>query len=278
VSELFGYENGAFTGAIKGGRRGRLESANGGTVFLDDVDCLPKSAQTSLLRFIETGEIQKMGTSEVHKANARIICASNCDLKALVERGEFRLDLYYRLGIIRIVIPPLRERKDDIHLFAHHFLKQEECMGNFAGKITISEEAVAKLRDYPWEGNLRELQSALLRAAMVCKDRHIQARDLHLSETISIGATPLPPTLLLSPQMTQALERSGFDEREITELIRFLAEHCSGAFSNHHWVERFGVSTTTARNKLKSLEAIGLIRREGTKKGSKYYMIIKDEI
>jgi len=175
-SELFGHEKGAFTGAISA-RRGRFELADGGTLFLDEIGDLPFDIQPKLLRAIQEGTFERLGSEKTIHANVRIICATNVDLEAKVKEGKFREDLFYRLNVFPITLPPLRDRKDDIYLLANYFL--EKLSQKFADKkLSITTEAIKVLRDNPWLGNVRELQNTLERAAILSKDGNIKPSHL----------------------------------------------------------------------------------------------------
>lgn len=159
-SELFGYEEGAFTGARKGGNTGKFELADQGTVFLDEIGDMPLDLQASLLRVIEEKSVTRLGGSKLVPVNIRIIAASNKDLEDEVKRGRFRRDLFFRLGVIRITIPPLRERPEDIILLAHHLCtKTGERFGK--SNITLTPEVIEAFKNYEWPGNVREMQNVL---------------------------------------------------------------------------------------------------------------------
>jgi len=175
-TELFGHVKGAFTGAIRD-KKGRFELADTGTVFLDEVAELSKEMQVKLLRFLETGKFEKVGGEKTVSVNVRIISATNSDLKEGVQNKTFREDLYYRLNVIPINLPPLRERKNDIPLLVAHFLKQIEQDGNGA-PINISKEALSLIIDYSWPGNVRQLQNVLQYGVVKCRDNLIHSRDL----------------------------------------------------------------------------------------------------
>ena len=175
-SELFGHVKGAFSGAIRE-KRGRFELADRGTVFLDEVAELSKSMQVKLLRFLQEGTFEKVGGEESISVNVRIISATNKDLKHEVNKGKFRDDLYYRLSVIPIHIPPLRKRKNDIPLLIDHFLNEAvERYGN--RPMRISKSALAMMIDYPWPGNVRELQNAIQYAIVKSNGRQISPDDL----------------------------------------------------------------------------------------------------
>ncbi len=175
-SELFGHAKGAFTGAVKD-RIGRFEEANGGTIFLDEVGDLTSRVQVKLLRVIQEKEVQRVGENITRKVNIRILAATHKDLHKEVRERRFREDLYYRLHVVPVQLPPLRMRKDDIAPLARHFIK------NWAGanKKTIdqiSNQALAKLMDYDWPGNVRELENAIEHASVKCSGKLIEEKDL----------------------------------------------------------------------------------------------------
>lgn len=174
-SELFGYKAGAFTGAVKD-KRGLLEEANHGTVFLDEIGEMALELQSKLLRVFETGEFVKVGDTKTTRVDVRIISATNRNLKEEIANGRFREDLYFRLSVFRIELPPLRQRRDDIPLLAHHFINR------YAGQIgrpapSISSEADKLFLSYPWPGNVREMMNAVEHALIVC-DGEITRHDL----------------------------------------------------------------------------------------------------
>src|SRR5712671_1490528 len=175
-SELFGHEKGAFTDA-RARRRGRFEEADGGTLFLDEVGEMSLAAQVRLLRVLQDGEFTRVGGSEVLKADVRIIAASNVDLERATEVGSFRRDLYYRLSVFPIVLPPLRERPEDIHPLVIHFLEHyKQKTSRFISGI--SKDALQALITYEWAGNVRELENAIERAVIIASGRQIELEDL----------------------------------------------------------------------------------------------------
>jgi len=179
-AELFGAEVGAYTGASRA-REGKFESADGGTLFLDEIGNLSANGQMKLLRVLETGRFERLGSNRERQVKVRVISATNADLPAMIRAGTFREDLYYRLNTIEIRVPPLAERVDDILPLAQHFLP--------AGK-RLTAEARAALRRHPWPGNVRELKNALQRAALLATGDDITAADLGLPTT---PAAPTPP-------------------------------------------------------------------------------------
>lgn len=180
-AELFGAEPGAYTGA-QGLRQGRFEAANGGTLFLDEIATLSERGQAALLRVLQTGEYSRLGSSEVRRTDVRLVTATNADLREAIAAGRFRQDLYYRLAVIELEVPPLAERPDDIELLAEHFLAE-------AGVDPAMLEGTARraLRDHAWPGNVRELQSAVQRAVLVREGERIGAADLGLTERPRVG-------------------------------------------------------------------------------------------
>ncbi|MDE2279284.1 MAG: sigma-54-dependent Fis family transcriptional regulator [Xanthomonadaceae bacterium] len=179
-AELFGAEAGAYTGANKA-REGRFELADGGTLFLDEIGNLPLPGQMKLLRVLETGEFERLGSGRTRKAKVRVLSATNADLKAMIRAGTFREDLYYRLNVIEVNLPPLSERTDDVLPLAEHFL---------AGRATLGDAAREALLAYPWPGNVRELKNAIERAALLA------------------GGKPITPELLNLPQVTTLVARN----------------------------------------------------------------------
>ncbi|MBS0664790.1 MAG: sigma-54-dependent Fis family transcriptional regulator [Verrucomicrobia bacterium] len=178
-SELFGHVRGAFTDA-KSDRAGRFELADGGTLFMDEIGNIPMSQQAKLLRTIETGEFERVGSSRVCRASVRLISATNSDLPAEVAAGRFRQDLLFRLNTIHLHLPPLRERREDIELLAQHFLKQH--VERYRKAITgFDDAAVQAMKDYAWPGNVRELDHAVERAALMAQGKVIRAPDLGLN-------------------------------------------------------------------------------------------------
>jgi transcriptional regulator with GAF, ATPase, and Fis domain len=161
-AELFGHTRGAFTGAVQS-RLGRIHVAQGGTLFLDEVGELPLSMQAKLLRFLQSGEVQRLGSSDVYRVDVRVVCATNVQLLELTRARQFRLDLYYRLAIFPVVIPPLRERWEDVRPLAEHFLEKLSEEGAMPRKY-LSAEALGYLEKAEWPGNVRELQHAIERA------------------------------------------------------------------------------------------------------------------
>ena len=175
-SELFGYERGAFTGATQL-KRGKIEIANGGTVFLDEVGDISEELQAKLLRFLQEREFERVGGTQLIRVDVRIIAATNRNLEAAVKEGRFREDLYYRINVVPIVLPPLRERKEDVSALAQFFMQRfsMESKKNFT---EISQEALEALNVYDWPGNVRELANVIERAVVLGQPSTIQVEDL----------------------------------------------------------------------------------------------------
>ncbi|MCL1824935.1 MAG: PEP-CTERM-box response regulator transcription factor [Betaproteobacteria bacterium] len=177
-SELFGYEKGAFTGASRQ-TLGKIETAHKGTLFLDEIGDLPMSLQAKLLRFLQERVIERLGGRQEIPVDVRVICATHRDLKAQIQAGLFREDLYYRLAEIVVSIPPLRDRDGDAVLLAHHFVRQF-AQENGRGSIQLGEDAIAAIEIYSWPGNVRELENCLKRAVIMADGSRITAQDLGL--------------------------------------------------------------------------------------------------
>ncbi|MHB1272954.1 MAG: sigma-54 dependent transcriptional regulator [Rhodanobacter sp.] len=188
-SELFGHERGAFTGATSR-RIGHIESAAGGTVFLDEIGDLPLDAQTSLLRFMQEGTIERVGGSRLIHADVRVLAATHVDLEKAVRAGHFREDLYYRLNVLRLSMPPLRERDGDIELLAQHFLDEfREQHGSRARGFNTA--AIQAMRQFSWPGNVRELINRVQRAAVVAETSQIDVADIDMKPAVvAVGARP----------------------------------------------------------------------------------------
>ncbi len=175
-SELFGHVKGAFTGAIRD-RLGRFRQAEGGTLFLDEIGCLPLAGQAKLLRVLQEHEFESVGASTTTKVDVRVLVATNTNLKQAVEEGRFREDLYYRLNVFALALPPLRERKEDIPLLVQHFLSRFRREMNKPAQ-TLTPEAMAFLMAHDWPGNVRELENALEHAVIVEKSAVLQPESL----------------------------------------------------------------------------------------------------
>jgi DNA-binding NtrC family response regulator len=181
-SELFGHEKGAFTGAMYN-RKGRFEMADNGTIFLDEIATISSKMQIDLLRVLETKSFVRVGGNKEISSDFRVICATNKDLKGMVEKGAFREDLFYRLNVVNIFIPPLRERKEDIHLLVDYFIKKY-CTSMNKQPVTIDPGALKRLEEFNFPGNVRELENMIERAIVVGNGRKITIKDLPLEKTV----------------------------------------------------------------------------------------------
>jgi DNA-binding NtrC family response regulator len=185
-SELFGHEKGAFTGAMFN-RKGRFEMADGGTIFLDEIATISPKMQIELLRVLETKTFVRVGGNKEITSDFRVICATNKDLKKMVEAGTFREDLYYRLNVVNLRIPPLRERVEDIPLLVDHFIRTF-CTSMSRNIISIEPAALKRLESYSFPGNVRELENMIERAIVIGNDREIRLRDLPFEKEITLSS------------------------------------------------------------------------------------------
>ena len=211
-SELFGYRRGAFTGAVSD-QRGKVEAASGGTLFLDEVGDLEPAIQVKLLRLLQEKEIEKLGEGKPTKVDARILAATNRDLESLVRTGDFREDLYYRLAVIPIELPPLRERSTDVALLADHFL--DKYARKFGKKLKLDRSVFRILERYPWPGNIRELENLMERLAALHPAGTVSPEDL--PESFRSGASTVGEVLLQIP--AEGLDLQKLEEGLIKEAL-----------------------------------------------------------
>ena len=224
-SELFGYEKGAFTGATQS-HQGKFEQANGGTVFLDEIGDVPPAVQVKLLRVLQEREFERLGGSKTIHVDVRIIAATNQDLRAALEQGTFREDLYYRLNVVPISLPPLRERKEDIPYLLDHILAK--FAGGTGNRVQIiSQGAAEKLMAYHWPGNVRELENIIERSMVLARSETIEANDIRLDHATassqSEAAAFLPEGLTLEQYeqelIREALRRAGDNKSQAARLL-----------------------------------------------------------
>ena len=239
-SELFGHERGSFTGATDR-RLGKFELANGGTLFLDEIGEMPLDLQVKLLRVLQEREIERVGGRSTIKIDTRIIAATNRNLEKDVEEGRFRSDLYYRLNIFPITLPPLRERKEDIELLATHFIKKfSQKTGKEINSLGV--RVLQDLKDYPWPGNIRELEHFIERSVLLTSGTMI--KQIHL---------PLLKSQSLSKVMSEEIKLQTIDENEKAHIYQIL-KHCKGRVSGHGAAaEILGVPPSTLNSKIKRL-------------------------
>ena len=223
-SELFGHEKGAFTGA-SGQRKGRFEQANGGTLFLDEVGDVPMPMQVKLLRVLQERKIERLGSTESINLDVRVIAATNRPLEKMVKDGSFREDLYYRLNVIRVELPPLRDRMEDVPLLAQHFAQKYARIGQPAPQI--SPEAMAGLMAYTWPGNVRQLENAVERACVTARDGVIKPAnlppDLVKPETAGKSAMQVDLARPLPDQLAELT--ATFEERYLRRMLKRTRGH-----------------------------------------------------
>lgn len=232
-TELFGHVKGAFSGAIRD-KKGRFELADGGTVFLDEVAELSNTLQVKLLRFLQEGRFERVGGEHTLAVNVRVISATNRNLKKEVERNRFREDLFYRLNVIPLHLPPLRDRKNDIALLVEHFLR--DAADRYGRELlTLSNRALALMLDYRWPGNVRELQNAIQFAFVKCSGKVIEIEDLplELREAADVCGRRGPARKLDLEAVRKALARTGGNKAKAAKIMgvgratlyRFLNDH-----------------------------------------------------
>ena len=273
-SEFFGYERGAFTGASSGGKQGLLELATHGTLFLDEVGDLSPPLQAKILRALQEQRIRRVGGRQEIKIDIRIVSATNKELEQMMNDGTFREDLFYRLNVIPIWIPPLRSRKEDIPLLAEHFVN---TMARELGKpdLRLSQNAIARLLDHGWPGNVRELQNVIQRAAILASEE-IDATHLVIESVPSASAFREPDALLeLSRSLTDEPEQKRSESLfylpdklpvDLPELLEKIEAHYIAQASKVYYSSRqigsaLGISHTTAINKMRKFDT-----RKGSRK------------
>lgn len=242
-SEIFGFEKGAFTGATRT-QAGKLEMAGGGTLFLDEVGDMPLAMQVKLLRALQEREFTRLGTHQPVRLMARIVAATHIDLAKAVSEGRFREDLYYRLNVIPLHIPPLRERRSDIGPLVHHFLEQISRVIGRQPVVTIAPETLAAIETYDWPGNIRQLENLLERMVVLNRHGHLQYNDLPpemvhraLGGNGSGNASPFDLPALEKQTVLGALEKTGFNQSQAALLL--------------------GISRKQLRTKMKNMGLLG---------------------
>jgi transcriptional regulator with GAF, ATPase, and Fis domain len=240
ASELFGHEKGAFTGATQR-RLGRFESADGGTIFLDEVGELPVEMQIALLRVLQEREFQRVGGNETLRTDVRVVAATNRDLNATIAEGKFREDLFYRLNVFPVEVPPLRERREDIPLLVEYFVDRYATQAG--KKITgITKKSMELLQSYKWPGNIRELQNVIERSVIICE-----------SENLSVDESWLLRPLPVSDASTQPFfEKLATQEREMIEAA--LAESNGKVSGPSGAAAKLGIPQSTLDSKIKTLK------------------------
>jgi transcriptional regulator with PAS, ATPase and Fis domain len=237
-SELFGYEGGAFTGASKTGKAGLFEAAHEGTIFLDEVSEIPLTLQSRLLRVIQEREVRRIGATRVIPVNVRIICATNRDLLDMITQGRFREDLYYRLKVLSVQLPPLRSRDGDMALIMQHYLTYyARTFGK--GQIMLSPEAAHHIASYAWPGNIREIRNVSEQLAVLCENDMITAAEV--DAVLPMERINKKPFVL---QKSEYPTLSGLQKRQIVEVL-------SRTSSRKEAAELLGISKTTLWRKCK---------------------------
>ncbi len=259
-SELFGHEKGAFTGAV-GRRLGKFEEANGGTLLLDEVSEMHPMLQAKLLRAIQEREITRIGSNEAVKVDVRIIATSNRNLEESVGKGEFREDLYFRLNVVNIRLPALRERKADLPPLAQFFVDKFSEQNGLPPK-KLSSAAASKIQGHHWRGNIRELENTMHRAVLMSMQNEIEADAVNIAGSMASNAAPAPATAKapdpagVSPSTTPAVTNEGAVENLIgrtiadveRQMILNTLDHCLG--NRTHAANILGISIRTLRNKI----------------------------
>jgi DNA-binding NtrC family response regulator len=255
-SELFGHEKGAFTGAIKS-TKGRFELADGGTLLLDEISEIRPNLQAKLLRVLQEKEFEKVGNPRPVQVDVRVIATTNRDLHEEIKRGNFREDLYYRLNVVRIMLPPLRERRDDIPLLVKHFV---ERFANENGRTIsgVDESAMQRLISHDWPGNVRELENIIERAVVISRDPTIQVKHLFADADQNQSTSDNKP-LVLPRDMT------------LRELVRhMILKTLKEEGGNRTWAsKKLGISVRTLRNKLNEYRAEGFVIDDDPENGDR---------
>ena len=248
-AELFGREKGAYTGALAR-QMGRFELADGSTLFLDEVGELPLELQTKLLRVLQDGRFERVGSTRTIRVNVRLIAATNRDLRRAVAKGRFRDDLYYRLNVFPVIVPPLRERPEDIPLLAWEFVRGlSESMGKPIKHI--AEESMTALLTYPWPGNVRELRNLIERAMILA-----QGPTLH----VALGPEPMPATQKTRREIPLMAPASTLAARECDHIRQVLEQTGWRIRGSGGAAERLGIKPTTLESRMKRLG----LRRPGS--------------
>jgi transcriptional regulator with PAS, ATPase and Fis domain len=250
-SEFFGYEDGAFTGAKKGGKPGKFELADNGTLFLDEIGDMPHSLQVKLLRVLQEQEFERIGATKTTKVNVRIIVATNKDLSLLVKQGKFREDLYYRIHVIHLHIPPLRERLDDVPLLCNYFINKINIKTN-KNMIGVSQEVVKIFQQYHWPGNIRQLENVLERAFHFSQTKWIETE--HLPNEMNLLEGPASPPISRKTESNMTINRKQSISQTEKDIILQALMKCQG--NRTRAAEMLGISRTTLYQKMKKYQII----------------------
>jgi propionate catabolism operon transcriptional regulator len=243
-SELFGYVEGAFSGAVKGGKQGLFELAHKGTIFLDEVSEIPINLQAKLLRVLQEREIRKIGDHKVIPVDVRIICASNIDLEERVSEGKFRQDVLYRLNVLNLRVPPLKERNEDIELIARHFI-EKYCRKFSKFTPELTSEASRALRNYNWPGNIRELRNICERLVVFSEEEYITYNDVQEFLNINSKQGSMPEK---NNKEKLSKEADACSEEDIETMLKLMK---SMSLNKTEAAKILGISRTTLWRRLK---------------------------
>jgi two-component system NtrC family response regulator len=272
-SELFGHERGAFTGAVTQ-RKGRFELAHGGTLFLDEVGDMSPALQVKLLRVLQEMKFERVGGTTTLQVDARLVTASNRELEREVELGRFREDLYYRLKVVHIKVPPLRERRDDIPLLVHHFL-EKAAKANAIPVKSVSHEALKYLYQYDWIGNVRELENVIERAVILCDGDDVRPQDLP-EELFQQRLPGISKETRGQSQTTsdlagdgELLPYLGLNQRQV-KAINFIKKN--GYITNDYYIQINHISDRHARRDLRQMVDLDIVVRVGKGRSTRYVL------
>jgi two-component system NtrC family response regulator len=272
-SELFGHERGAFTGAVTQ-RKGRFELAHGGTLFLDEVGDMSPALQVKLLRVLQEMKFERVGGTTTLQVDARLVTASNRELEREVELGRFREDLYYRLKVVHIKVPPLRERRDDIPLLVHHFL-EKAAKANAIPVKSVSHEALKYLYQYDWIGNVRELENVIERAVILCDGDDVRPQDLP-EELFQQRLPDISKETRGQSQTTsdlagdgELLPYLGLNQRQV-KAINFIKKN--GYITNDYYIQINHISDRHARRDLRQMVDLDIVVRVGKGRSTRYVL------
>lgn len=243
--ELFGHEKGAFTGAHSV-RKGLVEAADQGTLFLDEIGELPLEAQARLLRLLQEKEIRRIGTHQTRKVNLRLVAATHRDLAQMVQEGSFRTDLYFRLNVVALQLPPLRERLDDLPALCQHLL-QQLCQQHHRPVLSLTAAALQRLAQHPWPGNIRELQNVLEYAVLMNRGPAIDVADLRLQAELPSRTAPAPA--LSQPPPTAPASAGRLLDQQFVQLVRQLEQQ----YNETDLAQQLGISRKTLWEKRQRL-------------------------
>ena len=267
-SELFGHERGAFTGATQQ-RIGKFEQCDGGTLFLDEIGDMPLLTQSKILRLLQNGEFQRVGGSQTLHADVRVIAATNKPLEQLVSEKQFREDLYYRLNVVRVHLPPLRERREDIPVLTDYFLQRLRETGKTRIR-TVAPDTLSALENHAWPGNVRELENVIHRAAIMAKGDYILLTDLPAEVFQTSASMPAEPAAVAPTAPVVATPESAINE---AAHVLFDSARRQSQLKIIPWVERELIRralTETSGNQVQAAKLLGITRATLRKRIEKF--------